>query len=84
MENHVENSIEIAVIKEQIRGIREQAASHAKDTRERFDSIDAKLETLVAAFNKGKGAYAALFLLSGMIGAVIIKTASLIVAWVKP
>lgn len=75
----MENAVKIAVLEEQIKGIREQAATHARDTRERFDSVDEKLEVLVATLNKGKGAYAVLFILSGMIGAAVIKMAGFIV-----
>jgi hypothetical protein len=78
MEQSVENALEIAVIKEQIKGIREQQSTHAKDTRERFDYVDEKLEVLVATLNKGKGAYAVLFLVSGLIGAATIKAAGVV------
>lgn len=79
----LENTVKIAVLEEQIKGIREQQASHAKDTRERFDVMDNKLDELLEALNKGKGAYAMLFLLSGAIGAAFIKLAGNILAWVK-
>lgn len=82
MDEHA-NTVKIAVLEEQIKGIREQQAAHAKDTRERFDDVGHKLDELLAAFNKGKGAYAVLFILSGAIGAAVIKVASLIMGWVK-
>jgi hypothetical protein len=78
MQDSITNTVEIAVVKEQIKGIREQQAAHAKDTRDRFDHIDAKLEVLVATLNKGKGAYAVLFLISGLIGAAVIKAVGFI------
>lgn len=94
MEERV-NAIKIAVVEEQIKGIRDQQAAHAKDTRERFeanakenrehfDSIRGKQDELLAALNKGRGAYAVLFLLSGIIGALIIKTAGFMIQWLKP
>ena len=83
MEEHA-NAIKIAVVEEQIKGIREQQAAHAKDTRERFDVVGNKLDELLTALNKGRGAYAVLFLLSGIIGALIIKTAGFLIQWLKP
>jgi hypothetical protein len=84
MENkHMENTVEIAVLKEQIKGIREQQSAHAKDTRERFDDMGHKLDELLAMLNKGKGAYAVLFMLSGVIGALVIKVGGAILGWVK-
>lgn len=100
MDEHA-NTVKIAVLEEQIKGIREQQSAHAKDTRERFDiqaedtrerfdAQDKKLDImnqtlgeLLAAFNKGKGAYAVLFILSGAIGAAVIKVASMFMGWMK-
>lgn len=82
-EPHHENTVKIAVLEEQIKGIREQAATHARDTRERFDDMGEKLDELLTAFNKGKGAYAALFVVSGAVGAAVIKIATLAISWVK-
>jgi len=78
------HAVKIAVLEEQIKGIREQATVHARDTRERFDHMENKLDELLTMMNKGKGAYAVLFLLSGMIGAAIIKVGSLVIAWMRP
>lgn len=78
-----ENTVKIAVLEEQMKGIREQQSAHARDTRERFDDMGEKLDELLAAFNKGKGAYAVLFVLSGAIGAAVIKIASLVISWMK-
>ena len=81
--NEHENAIKIAVLNEQILGLREQQKAHSDTTNRRFDSIDAKLETLMATLNKGKGAYAVLFLLSGLIGAAFFKGASFILSAIK-
>jgi len=70
------NAIEIAVLKEQVGGLREQQKAHAAATEKRFDAVDGQLEILVATLNKGKGAYGVLFLVSGFIGAAIIQGAS--------
>jgi hypothetical protein len=91
MDDNVSNAIKIAVVEEQVKGVREQQAAHAKDTRERFDftnnkidSLDAKIDELLASLNKGKGAYAMLVIMSGLIGAVVIKVAGVFVQWMKP
>lgn len=81
--NEVENTVKIAVLEEQIRGIREQQAAHAKDTRERFDDVESKLDELLTVLNKGRGAYAVLFLLSGAIGAMFIKLGGSLLQWLK-
>lgn len=78
-----ENAIKIAVVQEQIIGLREQQKAHSDATSRRFDSIDEKLETLMATLNKGKGAYAVLFLLSGLIGAAFFKAASFVLSALK-
>ncbi len=83
MDENTMNSIKIAVLEEQVKGIREQQSAHAKDTRERFDDVSHKLDELLAMLNKGKGAYAVLFLLSGAIGAAVIKLGSVILGWMK-
>ncbi len=83
MDENMANSIKIAVLEEQVKGIREQQSAHAKDTRERFDDVSHKLDELLAMLNKGKGAYAVLFLLSGAIGAAVIKLGGVVLGWVK-
>jgi len=40
------NAIKIAVIEEQIQGLREQAKSHAATTKEQFENVIAKLEAV--------------------------------------
>lgn len=79
----MENTVKIAVLEEQIKGIREQQANHARDTRERFEEMGDKLDELLAMMNKGKGAYAALFLISGIAGAIFIKVAGFVIHLVK-
>jgi hypothetical protein len=83
MDANMENTVKIAVLEEQVKGIREQQAAHAKDTRERFDDVSHKLDELLAMLNKGKGAYAVLFLLSGALGAAVIKVGGLMLNWMK-
>lgn len=76
-----EHAIRIAVLEEQIRGIREQQKSHNRETQSRFDELDDKVDQLIAVMNRGKGAYAASLALAGMIGAVMLKLAGLFGVW---
>ncbi len=68
-----EHAIRIAVLEEQIRGMREQQKSHNASTQSRFDELDDKVDQLIAVMNRGKGAYAASLALAGVIGAALIK-----------
>lgn len=68
-----EHAVRIAVLEEQIRGVREQQRSHNEVTQRRFDGLDSKVDQLIAIMNRGKGAYAVSLALAGIIGAVIIK-----------
>lgn len=43
----ITHAVRIAVVEEQIKGIREQQSAHAKETRERFDSMGGKLDELL-------------------------------------
>ena len=78
-----EHSVKIAVLEEQMKGIREQLKAHNESTQKRFDVMGEKLDELLTASNKGKGAYAVLFVLSGAIGAAVIKIAALAISWAK-
>src|SRR5690606_15348352 len=73
------NTIRIAVVEEQIRGIREQQRSHNAVAQRRFDEIDRKLDELTEVMNRGRGAYAASLLLAGAIGAAVLKLLGLAV-----
>ena len=68
-----EHAIRIAVLEEQIRGMREQQKSHNTATQHRFDELDDKVDQLIAVMNRGKGAYAVSLALAGVIGAALIK-----------
>lgn len=74
-----ENTIRIAVVEEQIKGIREQQRSHNANTLRRFDGIDEKIDELIAVMNRGRGAYAASLMLAGLIGGAVLKMAGLLV-----
>jgi|GEM_PF-3431783 hypothetical protein len=73
-----ENTIRIAVVEEQIKGMREQQRSHNQSTQRRFDDIDSKMDELIAIINRGRGAYAASLVLAGLIGGFVIKLGSML------
>ncbi len=67
------NTVRIAVVEEQIRGIREQQKHHYAAAQRRFDDIDAKMDELLAVINRGRGAYAASLMMAGLLGGFIMK-----------
>ena len=66
------NAVKIAVLDEQIKGLREQASAHNSSTISRLNHIEEKLDDLTAIMNRGKGAYAASLAIAGSIGAAVI------------
>lgn len=84
------HAVDIAVLKVELNGLREQQKSHAVDTRDRFDTIEERfdslieqLETISAAFNKGKGIAAVILVLGGMLGASFFKGAGALLGLIK-
>lgn len=67
------NALKIAVLEEQMIGLREQQRAHNSATQKRFDSMERKLDELTAIMNRGKGAYAASIALAAGIGAILIE-----------
>jgi len=65
--------IRIAVLEEQIHGVREQQKSHHEAAQRRFDSIEQKLEALTALLNRGRGAYAVAMAVAAGIGVVLME-----------
>lgn len=72
------NALKIAVIEEQIIGLREQQRINNVATQKRFDAMEKKLDELTAIMNRGKGAYAASMALAAGIGAILIEAINLI------
>ncbi len=68
-----QNALRIAVIEEQISGLREQQRAHNSSTQSRFDRVEQKLDELTAVINRGKGAYTASLVLAGLIGGFLLK-----------
>lgn len=71
--NETDNAVKIAVVQEQIHGLREQARQHAATTKEQFDKLDSKVDELLAVMNRGRGAYAASLAIAGTIGAAALS-----------
>lgn len=76
-----DNDIKVAVLGEQISGIREQQKAHADSTLTRFNSLDDKIDELTAIMNRGKGAYAASMAFAGIVGAAIVAVISAVVGF---
>lgn len=74
--NETDNAIKIAVVEEQIKGLREQQTAHNLSTQNRFDSLSKKLDDLTAIMNRGRGAYAASMIFAGAIGAALLALLS--------
>ena len=67
------NALKIAVLEEQMIGLREQQRAHNTSTQKRFDGMEKKLDELTAIMNRGRGAYAASMALAAGIGAVLVE-----------
>lgn len=71
--DELQNALKIAVIEEQILGLREQSRVHNETTQKRLDRMEKKLDELTAIMNRGRGAYAASMALAAGIGAFLIQ-----------
>lgn len=74
----LQNALRIAVIEEQIVGLREQQKLHNESTQARLDKLSEKIDELTAIMNRGKGAYAASMALAAGVGAILIQAGSLL------
>lgn len=70
---HHPHAVRIAVIEEQMLGLREQSRAHNESTQRRLETLEKKLDELTAIMNRGRGAYAASMALAATIGAVLMK-----------
>lgn len=73
-----QNAVRIAVIEEQIAGLRQQQRAHNESTQRRFDGMEMKLDELTAIMNRGKGAFAASMALAAAIGAILIEVINVV------
>lgn len=67
-----QNAIKIARVEAHIEGLREQQKSHHESNAKRFDSVEEKIDSLVAIMNRGKGAYTASMILAASLGGFIL------------
>lgn len=74
-----DNNVRIAVLEEQIRGMREQQKLNAESTEKLFNTLFQKVDDLSAVMNRGKGAFAASMVLAGAIGAFLMKIGTLFI-----
>ncbi len=84
MQDNVVNhphAVRIAVIEEQMLGLREQSRAHNESTQRRLERLEKKLDELTAIMNRGRGAYAASMVFAAGIGAVIMKVIGSIVSF---
>jgi hypothetical protein len=64
-----DNDVKIAVLEEQLRGIREQQRVHADNTEKLFSKLFSEIDILKAALNRGRGIFAASITFAGALGA---------------
>lgn len=76
-----ENAIKIAVIQEQVLGLREQQRLYNDTAQRRFNALEQKLDELTAIMNRGRGAYAASMALAAAIGAVLLECVNIIASY---
>jgi hypothetical protein len=84
MTGEQQNAIRIAVIEEQISGLRQQQKAHNEAAQRRFDGMEIKLDELTAIMNRGKGAFAASMALAAGIGAILIDAIHFITSAFHP
>jgi hypothetical protein len=72
------HAVRIAVIEEQILGLREQQRAHHETAQRRLESLEKKLDELTAIMNRGRGAYAASMALAAGIGAFLMQAIDLV------
>lgn len=76
-----ENRLRIAVLQEQMGGLREQQRAHYDTTQRRFNALEDKIDELTAVLNRGRGAYAASMALAAGIGAFLVAVLELVTSY---
>lgn len=74
-----EAHVRIAVLEEQIRGLREQQKVDTENTAKLFDKLFNEIDDLKAAMNRGRGVFAASLTFAGLVGAA----ATAAIEWAK-
>lgn len=72
------NALKIAVIEEQIYGLRAQQNAHYESALRRFDHMEQKLDKLTAALHQSRGALAAASAIAACVGALMLQAAEFI------
>lgn len=70
--------VRLAVLEEQIRGIREQQKAHAEKTEKAIDRMATEMAQLLEIVNKGKGAYLGVTVFAAVVGGVAAKAFSVL------
>jgi hypothetical protein len=78
MNDEHENSVKIAVLQEQILGLREQQKAHNESTQGKFAIIESKIDSILSTVNHGRGAYVASLAVLGTVGAAALG----IISWI--
>lgn len=73
MMSESENAIKIAVVQEQLLGLRAQQEFNNETTQGRLNALEGKIDELAAIMNRGRGAYAASMALAAAIGGVLLE-----------
>ncbi len=73
----------LAVVEEQIKGLREQQKAHAIETRHMIAGLTEDIKELTEIMNKGRGAFAFALLVSGSLGAMAVKLLAFITEKVR-
>lgn len=84
-----QHEIKVAVLEEQIKGLREQHKSHAEKTDKRFDDLSEKIEkrfdelskqngSIQKDINEGKGAYKFAVFVWSLISSILSSIAALV------
>ncbi len=81
--NEQQNAIKIARVEAHIEGLREQQKSHHESNTKRFDSMEDKIDGLVAIMNRGKGAYTASMVLAAALGAFLLTLMKTVAAFFR-
>lgn len=70
---YTQNDLDIALLQREMEGLRQQHKAHALKSDENFETVFEKLETMGHDLSRGKGIFAGALIVSGAIGASIVK-----------
>lgn len=67
----MDNNVKIAVLEEQVRGVREQNKAQFQSIQDMLTKLFSEMDELKEAMNKGKGVFAASLTFAGVIGGAV-------------